>query len=619
MRVLKKIVKNYTDYQFEDTVARSSIDTIVEQLNKMEVPDKVSDLTNDVGYISSTDADKKYLQLSGGTLSGHIQVGDGNTVSFKKFEAVRQVNSVPNGAAFYVNSDGTASFFHKTYATTGLTNAVNDAILKFNNEGLYFAKGETNRTSATDYKEVLTEETAYKKTESDNKYATKEEVEELQLFKFPNATIFGTPTIQNGQVSNFSNTNYLQFPFLVDFQNRPFNVYFSFTTPSVMGGQENILDSNFGLAFAIRNGKVVAVASDNGTSWTTGELISDETLSPNTTYYFKISWNEGIFGYSGGTAKDNYSISKETVMSNTPYPKTMVIGRSFVDGGNHYNGSINLNDASLEISDKVVWTGMDDVGLATRAAIDLSNIDDKGKEVIDGRIDTKIASKQDTLVSGTNIKTINGNSILGEGNITIQGGEGGGSSVINLTQEEYDALTEKDPTAIYNITDAQDIDVYSKRETYSKTEADNKFSLKGEGKVYTGASGVTVNNTTNTIGVDAVKSFRTSNSTNDYFNIEYYFTTSGTLINLCKIRNIKINNVKESITGNTVIDLDAVYAKKTDVPTVPTFKTINGNEITGEGNIVIGDGGGSFDTNDYYTKTEINDMIGTLNNALNAI
>lgn len=36
-----------------------------------------------------------------------------------------------------------------------------------------------------------------------------------------------------------------------------------------------------------------------------------------------------------------------------------------------------------------------------------------------------VASKQDTLVSGTNIKTINGQTLLGEGNIEIQGGSGG--------------------------------------------------------------------------------------------------------------------------------------------------------------------------------------------------
>lgn len=37
-----------------------------------------------------------------------------------------------------------------------------------------------------------------------------------------------------------------------------------------------------------------------------------------------------------------------------------------------------------------------------------------------------ISGKQDTLVSGTNIKTINGTSLLGSGDIAISGGEGGG-------------------------------------------------------------------------------------------------------------------------------------------------------------------------------------------------
>lgn len=37
----------------------------------------------------------------------------------------------------------------------------------------------------------------------------------------------------------------------------------------------------------------------------------------------------------------------------------------------------------------------------------------------------ELSTKQDTLVSGTNIKTINGESILGLGNITVEGGAGG--------------------------------------------------------------------------------------------------------------------------------------------------------------------------------------------------
>lgn len=42
--------------------------------------------------------------------------------------------------------------------------------------------------------------------------------------------------------------------------------------------------------------------------------------------------------------------------------------------------------------------------------------------------DDRVDSKQDTLVSGSNIKTINGRSILGSGNINISGGGGSGAS-----------------------------------------------------------------------------------------------------------------------------------------------------------------------------------------------
>lgn len=52
--------------------------------------------------------------------------------------------------------------------------------------------------------------------------------------------------------------------------------------------------------------------------------------------------------------------------------------------------------------------------------------------VIDA-VPTDISGKQDTLVSGENIKTINGESILGSGNITIEGGSGGeGIGTLNV-------------------------------------------------------------------------------------------------------------------------------------------------------------------------------------------
>jgi hypothetical protein len=69
-------------------------------------------------------------------------------------------------------------------------------------------------------------------------------------------------------------------------------------------------------------------------------------------------------------------------------------------------------------------------------------------------IDTLVGNKQDTLVSGTNIKTINNTSLLGSGNINIQGGSGGSSTDVKIngtsitSNDEADIQTE----GTYNAT-----------------------------------------------------------------------------------------------------------------------------------------------------------------------
>ena len=88
---------------------------------------------------------------------------------------------------------------------------------------------------------------------------------------------------------------------------------------------------------------------------------------------------------------------------------------------------------------------------------------------------SELNAKQDALVSGTNIKTINGESLLGEGNITIEGGgtinidqsvisgssnavsggavytQMGGLKLEKITQSAYDALATKDADTLYVI------------------------------------------------------------------------------------------------------------------------------------------------------------------------
>lgn len=71
-----------------------------------------------------------------------------------------------------------------------------------------------------------------------------------------------------------------------------------------------------------------------------------------------------------------------------------------------------------------------------------------------------------------NLKTINGNPIIGDGDITI---EGGSTNIIELTQEEYDNLEEKDENTIYVITDAPAIDIPDTSVFATKEELDEKI------------------------------------------------------------------------------------------------------------------------------------------------
>lgn len=85
-----------------------------------------------------------------------------------------------------------------------------------------------------------------------------------------------------------------------------------------------------------------------------------------------------------------------------------------------------------------------------------------------------ISGKQDTLVSGTTIKTINNESLLGEGNITISGGSGTDVQINNtsitsggvadiITESAYNASTNKIatmsdmPSANYADTDLSNL------------------------------------------------------------------------------------------------------------------------------------------------------------------
>ena len=125
---------------------------------------------------------------------------------------------------------------------------------------------------------------------------------------------------------------------------------------------------------------------------------------------------------------------------------------------------------------------------------DLSNYYTKSETSGATEISTALASKQDTLVSGTNIKTINNESILGEGNITIEGGvsESVFTSYSAATNARISEDEEVTAAALNDLNEA----LSGKADTssvYTKSEVDTALNAKQDTLV-SGTNIKTINN-----------------------------------------------------------------------------------------------------------------------------
>ena len=111
---------------------------------------------------------------------------------------------------------------------------------------------------------------------------------------------------------------------------------------------------------------------------------------------------------------------------------------------------------------------------------DLSNYYTKGET------DTLLGEKQPTLVSGTNIKTINNESLLGEGNIDIQGGGGSSVNVVQATgTSTSDVMSQDAVTNAFNTYGASanydsGIPRWWTWRAPSGSESINNFSINGK-------------------------------------------------------------------------------------------------------------------------------------------
>ena len=213
-------------------------------------------------------------------------------------------------------------------------------------------------------------------------------------------------------------------------------------------------------------------------------------------------------------------------------------------------------------------------------------------------------AKQDALTAGQNI-TISGNVISAEA----------GNNIIELTQEEYDALTEKDPDALYIITDAQEInmnDYATKTDLAAKADASALTAVSGD---VTSLSG----------DIDAIQG-DLSILSGDIDDLSRNKADESVVVALqgdvsalsgdvqTKLETSDFNAFSaatdariaedEEVTAAALNDLEV--NKQDTLISGENIKTINNISILGTGNITVGGGGGGGDYQ-YYSEDTTNE------------
>lgn len=211
------------------------------------------------------------------------------------------------------------------------------------------------------------------------------------------------------------------------------------------------------------------------------------------------------------------------------------------------------------------------------------------KEALDG--------KQDTLESGVNIKTINGDSLLGSGDMVISsGGDTVSYTQTQTTGNELGTITINGaPSKIYGV------DYSSKQDALvsgTNIKTVNNNSLLGSGNISI-PSGDTVSYTQTQTSGDELGTI-TINGTGKKIYGKDYSSKQDALVSGTNIKTVNNN----SLLGSGDVAVQEVLVSGTNI------KTINNNSLLGSGNITISGGGG--DTVSYTQTQTTGNELGTI-------
>ena len=178
---------------------------------------------------------------------------------------------------------------------------------------------------------------------------------------------------------------------------------------------------------------------------------------------------------------------------------------------------------------------------------------------------SEVNSKQDTLVSGTNIKTINGNSLLGSGNIEIQGGS-------TIAVDNSLSTTSTNPVQNKVITEALNGKASQSDIPTKVSELTNDSDFQTASQVATAISGINV--PTKVSQLDNDSDFQTGTQVSNSIAT----ATSGLAT------KAELNGKQDKGDYATTAQLNG---KQDTLVSGTNIKTVNGESLLGEGNILI--------------------------------
>ena len=272
------------------------------------------------------------------------------------------------------------------------------------------------------------------------------------------------------------------------------------------------------------------------------------------------------------------------------------------------NNQSILGEGNLEISGDVDLTNYYTKPEADGKFATVTGFNEQAADI--SALQTAMEGKQATLVSGENIKTINSESILGTGDIQING----------VSEEQAQEIA-KIPTL--------ETELAQKANVSDIPTVQHGFQGTTKNYIYSSGDMITSNNSVvsnlengradaNTLNVAI---YEWGGSVSKILKLPSSTTTAAGVMSA--VDKNKLDSIPENIPTQTEVDniaanvstLEAAMNGKQDTLVSGTnIKTINGNSILGEGNLVIE--GGDVDLSNYYTKTETDTKLDTKQNTL---